>query len=179
MVSSSDLFFEAKHASVVKGIVMGLVSPLDHPGREQCYRSLHCCHRRLVKENHRSRFETSALFWFQKCIRWDVRNVACCSNVNSLRGCFAEQDTGHAMILSDLIGEWLKTACGTEELEEDDGEFSSFYCIASSHLLRFLEPLTQEQVTFQMSSSVLFFLVFSRFVCLLPGSIDLPCFLCF
>ncbi|CAG9539872.1 unnamed protein product [Cercopithifilaria johnstoni] len=53
----------------------------------------------------------------------------------------------HTVILNDLFGEWLKTACGADTLPENAEELSSFYCIASSHLLRFLEPLTQEQVS--------------------------------
>lgn len=52
------------------------------------------------------------------------------------------------MILNDLLGEWLKTACGVDTLPDNGEELSSFYCIASSHLLRFLEPLTQEQVIY-------------------------------
>lgn len=52
----------------------------------------------------------------------------------------------HIVILNDLFGEWLKTACGADTLPANGEELASFYCIASSHLLRFLEPLTQEQV---------------------------------
>uniref|UniRef100_A0A915PGZ4 Nuclear condensin complex subunit 3 C-terminal domain-containing protein n=1 Tax=Setaria digitata TaxID=48799 RepID=A0A915PGZ4_9BILA len=53
----------------------------------------------------------------------------------------------NTIILNDLLREWLKTACGRETLPDSGEELSSFYCIASSHLLRFLEPLTQEQVS--------------------------------
>ncbi|EFO22036.1 hypothetical protein LOAG_06451 [Loa loa] len=53
----------------------------------------------------------------------------------------------HAVILNDLLGEWLKTACGKDALPDNGDELASFYSIASSHLLRFLEPLTQEQVS--------------------------------
>ncbi|VDK71569.1 unnamed protein product [Litomosoides sigmodontis] len=53
----------------------------------------------------------------------------------------------HTVVLNDLFGEWLKTACGIDTLPENGEELASFYCIASSHLLRFLEPLTQEQVS--------------------------------
>lgn len=52
----------------------------------------------------------------------------------------------NALILNNLLGEWLKTACGTDTLPDNGDELFSFYCVASSHLLRFLEPLTQEQV---------------------------------
>ncbi|KAM3717725.1 Condensin complex subunit [Dirofilaria immitis] len=51
------------------------------------------------------------------------------------------------VILNDLLKEWLKTACGVDTLPDNGEELSSFYCVASSHLLRFLEPLTQEQVS--------------------------------
>ncbi|KAL3985208.1 Nuclear condensing complex subunits C-term domain family protein [Acanthocheilonema viteae] len=53
----------------------------------------------------------------------------------------------YTVILNDLFGEWLKTACGVDTLPDSGEELCSFYCIASSHLLRFLEPLTQEQVS--------------------------------
>ncbi|VDN92098.1 unnamed protein product [Brugia pahangi] len=53
----------------------------------------------------------------------------------------------HTVILNDLLREWLKTACGIEALPGSIEELSSFYCIATSHLLRFLEPLTQEQIS--------------------------------
>ncbi|EJW78315.1 hypothetical protein WUBG_10775 [Wuchereria bancrofti] len=53
----------------------------------------------------------------------------------------------HTVILNDLLREWLKTACGIEALPDSGEELCSFYCIATSHLLRFLEPLTQEKVS--------------------------------
>uniref|UniRef100_A0A8R1TUU6 Cnd3 domain-containing protein n=1 Tax=Onchocerca volvulus TaxID=6282 RepID=A0A8R1TUU6_ONCVO len=53
-----------------------------------------------------------------------------------------------AVILNDLLREWLKTACGVDTLPDSGDELSSFYSIASSHLLRFLEPLTQEQAIY-------------------------------
>lgn len=66
------------------------------------------------------------------------------------------------MILNDLFGEWLKTACGVNTLPESGEELTSFYCIASSHLLRFLEPLTQEQVMHLLISNV------AEFICVGP-----------
>ncbi|VDN05782.1 unnamed protein product [Thelazia callipaeda] len=57
------------------------------------------------------------------------------------------RNPNHAGILNDLLGQWLKTACGREKLPEGNEELISFYCTASSHLLRFLEPLTQEKVS--------------------------------
>ncbi|VDN33940.1 unnamed protein product [Gongylonema pulchrum] len=53
-------------------------------------------------------------------------------------------------IVNDLLAEWLKTACGKESLQEDDDGIVSFCCVASSHLLRFLEPFTQEQVSYDL-----------------------------
>uniref|UniRef100_A0A0R3RFS4 Cnd3 domain-containing protein n=1 Tax=Elaeophora elaphi TaxID=1147741 RepID=A0A0R3RFS4_9BILA len=60
---------------------------------------------------------------------------------------FPARGQNHTVILNDLLGEWLRTACSVDTLSENSEELSSFYCIASSHLLRFLEPLTQEQVS--------------------------------